>query len=58
MYHLEVNCGESPDWAMVKPTPEDEYVGVPWEVKLSEDPDVKSILTVLPRAESAGHPDW
>jgi len=40
---------------MVKATPLELYVGLPCVVKLSEAPWVKSIVTDLPSAESAGH---
>jgi hypothetical protein len=53
MYHLEISCGESPDLATVKDTPSLPYVGLPCDVKLSEE-DFKSMLTVRPRAESGG----
>lgn len=53
MYHFEVSWGESPDLATVNETPLESYVGLPCGVKLSED-EVKSILTVRPRAESGG----
>ena len=56
MYHREVSCGESPDCRTLKPTPLEPYVGLDWGVKLSEAPCVKSMFTVLPNAESAGHP--
>ena len=54
MYHFEVSWGESPDLATVKPAPFESYVGFPWGVKESEDPDVKSMVTDLPSAVSAG----
>lgn len=54
MYHLEVNCGESPGLATVKLAPLESYVGLPWGVKESDGPSVKSMLTDLPRAGSAG----
>jgi hypothetical protein len=39
----------------VNPTPLEVYVGLPDEVNESEAPCVKSMVTALPRAESAGH---
>lgn len=54
MYHFEVSWGESPDLAIAKLTPLESYVGLPCGVKLSDAPFVKSILTDLPSAESAG----
>ena len=54
MYHLDVNWGESPPFATVKPAPSVEYVGLPCGVNESDCPDVKSILTDLPRAVSGG----
>jgi hypothetical protein len=57
MYHLEANCGESPEFATVNATPLELYVGFPCVVKLSDGPFVKSILTDFPNAESAGHDD-
>ena len=56
MYHLDVNCEESPDFAIVNDAPLEPYVGFPCGVKLSEAPCVKSMLTDFPRAESAGQP--
>lgn len=53
MYHSDVSCGASPDDLMVKETPSSPYVGLPCGVKLS-DSEEKSMLTVLPRAESGG----
>jgi hypothetical protein len=53
MYHFDVSCGESPDFATVKDTPPSPYVGLPCGVKLS-DSDEKSMSTVLPSAESGG----
>lgn len=54
MYHLDAISGESPDFATVKEAPFELYVGVPWLVKESEAPEVKSIVTSLPSAVSAG----
>lgn len=54
MYHFEVSCGESPDFATVKEAPFESYVGLPCGVNESEDPDVKSMFTVLPSAVSGG----
>ncbi len=54
MYHLEVNRGESPGLATVKEAPFESYVGLPCGVKESDGPSVKSMLTDLPRAGSAG----
>jgi hypothetical protein len=54
MYHLDVSIGASPDFAIVNPTPLEEYVGLPDAVKESEAPCVKSMVTALPNAESAG----
>ena len=46
--------GESPDFATVNEAPFESYVGAPWVVKESDSPDVKSIVTDLPSAVSAG----
>ena len=54
MYHFEVTRGESPGLATVKLAPLESYVGLPWGVKESDGPSVKSMLTDLPRAGSAG----
>ena len=54
MYQRDVSCGASPDFATVKETPFEPYVGFPCVVKLVEGPCVKSILTDLPKAESGG----
>ncbi len=54
MYHFDVNSGESPDFATVKAAPLESYVGLPFDVKSSEGPWVKSMVTDLPRAGSAG----
>ena len=54
MYHFDVNCGESPDLATVNEAPLESYVGLPWGVKESDAPFVKSTVTDLPRAGSAG----
>ena len=53
-YHFEVIVGESPDFATVKPAPFESYVGAPEAVNSSDAPEVKSMLTLLPRAVSAG----
>lgn len=54
MYQFEFNCGESPAFATVKATPLESYVGLPLAVKEFDEPWVKSIVTDLPRAGSAG----
>lgn len=54
MYHFDVNWGESPDLATVNEAPLELYVGLPWGVKESDAPSVKSIVTDLLRAGSAG----
>ncbi len=54
MYHLDAMSGASPDPATVKEAPFESYVGVPWAVKESDCPAVKSILTDLPSAVSGG----
>jgi hypothetical protein len=58
MYHLDVSKGESPDFATVKVTPLELYVGLPVATKLSELPLVKSMLTDFPSAVSAGQEPW
>lgn len=54
MYHFDVSWGESPDLATVKEAPLESYEGLPCEVKESEAPEVKSIVTDFPSAVSGG----
>ena len=54
MYHFDISCGESPDFAMVNLAPLESYVGFPCGVNESEAPCVKSMLTALPSAVSGG----
>ena len=54
MYHLDAMSGESPAFATAKEAPFESYEGVPWVVKESDCPDVKSIFTALPSAVSGG----
>lgn len=56
MYHFEAICGESPCCATVKAAPFESDLMLPVDVKESETPLVKSMLTDFPRAGSAGHP--
>lgn len=50
-----MRVGESPDFATVKCTPLESYVGFPEAVKESTAPFVKSTLIDFPNAVSAGH---
>ena len=54
IYHLEVTWGESPGLATVNVAPFESYVGLPWGVKESDGPSVKSMFTALPNAGFAG----
>ena len=49
-----MSWGASPDFAIVKETPFEEYVGSPEVVKELTEPCVKSTLMDFPRAVSAG----
>lgn len=46
--------GESPAFATAKEAPFESYEGMPWVVKESDCPEVKSIFTALPSAVSGG----
>lgn len=48
--------GESPGFAIVKPAPLLPYVGSPVGVNWDEGPEVKSMVSDLPSAVSAGQP--
>jgi hypothetical protein len=50
-----MRVGESPDFATVKCTPLESYVGSPEAVNESTEPAVKSTLIDFPNAVSAGH---
>ena len=56
MYHFDAIKGESPSFATANEAPLESYVGLPEGVKELDSPEVKSILTDLPRAGSAGQP--
>ena len=54
MYHFDAMSGESPSFATVNEAPLESYVGLPTGVNESDGPEVKSMLTDLPSAVSAG----